>query len=163
MVKPYLRFFGPRTLGWLTKFWLPIGKRVIVIGGGLHGCETAEFLAKRGRKVTIVEQSEAIGEGVLDFRLGLLLDWFPRKGVTIISGVKDMEITDEGLVITTKDGKKQTLEANSIIPTAPLKPNDELAKSLKGKVPEIYIIGDCGEPRMIVNAIADGYHTARTI
>jgi 2,4-dienoyl-CoA reductase (NADPH2) len=163
MVKPYLRFFGPRILGWLTKFWLPIGKRVIVIGGGLHGCETAEFLVKRGRKVTIVEQSEAIGEGMLDFRLGLLLDWFPRKGVTIVTGVKDMEITDEGLVITTKDGKKQTMEANSIIPTAPLKPNDELAKSLKGKVPEIYTIGDCGEPRMIVNAIADGYHTARTI
>jgi thioredoxin reductase len=83
--------------------------------------------------------------------------------VTIITGVKDMEITDEGLVITTKDGKKQTLEANSIIPTAPLKPNDELSKSLEGKVPEIYVIGDCSEPRMIVNAIADGYHTARTI
>jgi 2,4-dienoyl-CoA reductase (NADPH2) len=163
MVKPYLRIFGPRVLGWLTKFWLPIGKRVIVIGGGLHGCETAEFLVKRGRQVTIVEQSEAIGEGVLDFRLGLLLDWFHKKGVTMITGVKDMEITDKGLAITTKEGKKQTLEANSIIPTAPLKPNDELAKSLEGKVPEIYTIGDCGEPRMIVNAIADGYHTARTI
>ncbi|MCX6565370.1 MAG: hypothetical protein NTW38_02940, partial [Candidatus Aminicenantes bacterium] len=34
-VKPYLRFFGPRVLGWLTKFWLPVGKRVIIIGGGL--------------------------------------------------------------------------------------------------------------------------------
>jgi 2,4-dienoyl-CoA reductase (NADPH2) len=163
MVKPYLRFFGPRALGWLTKFWLPIGKRVVVIGGGLHGCETAEFLVKRGRKVTIVEQSEVLGEGVLDFRLGLLLDWFNKKGVTMITGVKDMEITDEGLAITTKDGKKQTLKANSIIPTAPLKPNDELSKSLEGKVPEIYVIGDCSEPRMIVNAIADGYHTARTI
>ena len=163
MVKPYLRFFGPRVLGWLTKFWLPIGKRVIVIGGGLHGCETAEFLVKRGRKVTIVEQSEAIGEGMLDFRLGLLLDWSNKKGVTMITGVKDMEITDEGLVITTKDGEKQTLEADSIIPTAPLKPNDELSKSLEGKVPEIYAIGDCQEPRLIVDAIREGYHTTRII
>jgi 2,4-dienoyl-CoA reductase (NADPH2) len=162
-VKPYLRFFGPKVLGWLTRFWLPIGKRVIVIGGGLHGCETAEFLVKRGRKVTIVEKTSALGEGMLDFRLGLFLDWFEKKGGVIITGVKDMEITDKGLVITTRDGKKQTLEADSIIPTSPLKPNDELSKSLKGKVPEIYAIGDCKEPRLIVDAIREGYHTARII
>lgn len=163
MVKPYLRFFGPRVLGWLTKFWLPIGKRVIVIGGGLHGCETAEFLVKRGRKVTIVETAEALGEGMLDFRLGLLLDWFNKKGVTMITQVKDMEITDKGVIITTKEGKKQIIEADSIIPTMPLAPDTGLLKSLEGKAPEIYAIGDCKEPRMIVNAIAEGYHTARTI
>jgi 2,4-dienoyl-CoA reductase (NADPH2) len=162
-VKPYLRFFGPRVLGWLTKFWLPIGKRVIVIGGGLHGCETAEFLVKRGRKVTIVETAKALGEGMLDFRLGLLLDWFNKKDVTMITGVKDMEITDEGLVITTKDEEKQTLEADSIIPTSPLKPNTALSKSLKGKAPEVYAIGDCQEPHMIVDAIADGWKIANKI
>jgi 2,4-dienoyl-CoA reductase (NADPH2) len=162
-VKPLLRFFGPRVLGWLTKFYLPIGKRVIVIGSGLHGCETAEFLIKRRRKVTIVEKAEAPGEGMLDFRLGLFLDWFNKKGGAMITGVKDMEITDEGLVITAKDGKKQTLEADSIIPTSPLKPDDKLAKSLEGGVPEIYAIGDCQEPRMIVDSIREGYHTACTI
>jgi 2,4-dienoyl-CoA reductase (NADPH2) len=162
-VKPYLRFFGPRTLGWLTKFWLPIGKNVIVIGGGLHGCETAEFLLKRGRKVTIVETTDAIGEGVLDFRFGLMMEWFQHQDITIITGVKKMEITDKGLAIVTKEGKKQTIEADSIIPTAPLKPNTGLLKSLKGKVPKIYAIGDCKEPRMIVDAIREGYHTARSI
>ena len=163
MLKFYLRFLGPRTLRWLTKFWMPIGRRVVIIGGGLHGCELAEFLVKRGRKVTIVDTAEALGEGMLDFRLGLALDWFDKKGVTMMSQVKDMEITDKGLVITTKEGDRQTIEADSIVPAMPLAPNTELLESLEGKVPEIYAIGDCNEPRLIVDAIADGWNVARKI
>ena len=62
-VQPFLRLFGPRILGWLTKFWMPIGKKVVVIGSGLQGCEIEEFLIKRGREVTIVDTAEAFGEG----------------------------------------------------------------------------------------------------
>jgi 2,4-dienoyl-CoA reductase (NADPH2) len=162
-VKPFLRLFGPRILGWLTKLWLPIGKEVIVVGSGVHGCETAEFLIKRGRKVTIVDTAEVFGEGMIDFRLGLFLEWLGKKGVTTINGAKSLEITAEGLVITTKEGEKQTLYADSIIPTSPLKPNTGLLKSLEGTVPEIYAVGDCREPRMIVDAIADGWKIANGI
>ena len=162
-VKPYLRFLGPGTLGWLTKLWVPMGKKVVVIGGGLHGCEVAEFLVRRNRKVTIVEEGEVLGKGVIDFRLGLLLDWFHKKGVTMMTGVKSMEITGEGLVITNKEGKKETIEADSIISTSPLAPDTGLLKSLQGKVPEVYAIGDCKEPRMIVDAIAEGWQIARSI
>jgi 2,4-dienoyl-CoA reductase (NADPH2) len=162
-VKPFLRLFGPRMLSWLTKFWLPIGKRVVVIGSGVHGCETAEFLIKRGRKVTIVDTAEEVGEGMIDFRLGLFLDWYAKRGEGIISGVKDVKVTDEGVEIVTKDGERQTIKADSIVPTAPLKPNTGLFKSLKGKVPKVYAIGDSKEPRMIVDAIADGWRVANTI
>jgi 2,4-dienoyl-CoA reductase (NADPH2) len=162
-VKPFLKLFGPRMLGWLTRFWLPIGKKVVIIGSGLHGCEVAEFLIKRGRKVTIVDTAETIGEGMIDFRLGLFLDWYDKKGGVMITGVKDMRITEEGLVITTKDGETQTLQADSVIPTSPLEPNTGLLKSLEGKVPEVYAIGDCREPRMMVDAIADGWKIANEI
>jgi 2,4-dienoyl-CoA reductase (NADPH2) len=162
-VKPFLKIFGPRMLGWLTKFWLPIGKEVVIIGSGLHGCEIAEFLIKRGRKVTIVDTAETVGEGMLDFRLGLFLDWYNKRGGAMVTGVQDMRITEEGLVITTKDGEKQVLPADSIIPTSPLKPSNELLRSLEGKAPEIYAIGDCREPRMIVDAIADGWKIANEI
>jgi 2,4-dienoyl-CoA reductase (NADPH2) len=162
-VRPFLRLFGPRTLGWLTKFWLPIGKTVIVIGSGLHGCEIAEFLIKRGRKVTIVDTAETIGEGMLDFRLGLFLDWYDKKGGVMITGIKEIDITEEGLAITTQDGEKKTLQADSILATSPLKPNTGLLKSLEGKASEIYAIGDCQEPRMIVDAIADGWKIANQI
>jgi 2,4-dienoyl-CoA reductase (NADPH2) len=162
-LKFYLRFLGPGTLRWLTKFWMPIGKRVVIIGGGLHGCELAEFLVKRGRKVTIVDTAEALGEGMIDFRLGLLLDWFNKKGVTTITGAKSMEITDKGLIVATKEGGRQVIEADSIVPATPLASNTGLLKSLEGKVPEIYAIGDCREPRMIVDAIADGWRIANKI
>ena len=162
-VKPLLRMFGPRFLGWATKYYLPMGKKVIVIGAGLHGCETAEFLTKRGRKVTIVEPTDKIGEGVLDFRLGLIMEWFGHKGINIVTNAKNIAITEKGIVYTDKDGKQQTMEADSIVPTSPLTPNMELLKGLEGKVPELYLIGDGKKPRMIVDAIREGYTTAKTI
>jgi 2,4-dienoyl-CoA reductase (NADPH2) len=163
MVKPYLKLFGPKLLGLPTKLWVPFGKHVVIIGGGLQGFEIAEFLLKRGRKVTIVETADAIGKDMIDFRLGLVMDWFNRKGVNIVTGVKKMVITDKGLDITTKQGGKETIEADTIVPTAPLKPNTDLFKSLKAKMPKVYAIGDCKESRMIVDAIADGWRVGNAI
>ena len=134
-VKPYLRLFGPRLLGWLTRYWLPVGKNVVIIGGGLHGCEIAEFLIKRGRKVTIVEQDEQIGAEVLDFRLGLTMDWFERRKITVITGVKEMEIINQGLKLTDRQGNEQVIPVNNIIPTRPLVANLELIEKLTDKVP----------------------------
>jgi 2,4-dienoyl-CoA reductase (NADPH2) len=162
-LKFYLRFLGPRALGWLTKFWMPIGKRVVIIGGRIHGCELAEFLVKRGRKVTIVDTEDALGEGIVAFRKLQLLSWFKKKGVVMMTQVKYVEITDKGLTILTKEGKRETIEADSIIPAMPLAPNTGLRKSLEGKVIEIYAIGDCNEPELVVGAIADGSRIARAI
>jgi NADPH-dependent 2,4-dienoyl-CoA reductase/sulfur reductase-like enzyme len=162
-VKPWLRMFGSRFLGWATHMWLPMGKKVVVIGAGLHGLEVAEFLAKRGRTVTVVEPTEKIGEGVIDFRLGLAMDWFAQKGVEIITGAKNIKVTDCGLAYEDKDGVKHEIEADTVMPTAPLLPNDKLYKALEGKVPELYLIGDGKESGMIVHAVRAGYHTAREI
>jgi 2,4-dienoyl-CoA reductase (NADPH2) len=162
-VKPFLKWFGPKFLGKATKYYLPIGKNVIVIGAGLHGTETAEFLIKRGRKVTIVEPTDRIGEGVLDFRLGLFMDWSERRDVKIITGAREIEITDKGISYNDQGGKKHTLEADSIVPTSPLVPNTDLLKALEGKVPELYLIGDAQKPRMIVDAVREGYQTGRSI
>ena len=159
----YLRFLGPRAMRWLTRFWMPIGKRVVIIGGGIQGCELGEFLVKRGRKVTIVDTAEALGEGMVDVLMSYLFMWFQKRGVTMMSGVKYVEITDKGLTIITKEGKRQTIEADSIVLAMPLAPNTGWLKSLEGKVPEIYAIGDCREPLLIVDAIADGWRIARAI
>lgn len=162
-VKPYLKWFSPTFLEWATKYYLPAGKNVVVIGAGLHGTESAEFFVKRGRTVTIVEPTDKIGEGVLDFRLGLLMEWFERKGVKIITGAQNIEITDDGLSYSDKSGKKYTIKADTVLPMSPLTPNTALMKALEGKVPELYLIGDGKEPRMIVDAVREGYHTARSI
>jgi NADPH-dependent 2,4-dienoyl-CoA reductase/sulfur reductase-like enzyme len=159
----FLRFLSPGALRWLTKFWMPVGKEVVIIGGQVAACQLAEYLVKRGRRVTIVDADPTLGEGLIPERKNRLFSWFRKKGVTLMSGVKYEEVTNEGLIITTKEGKRLTLQADTIIPAIPLMANTDLLKSLKGKIPEIHLIGDCKEPRMIPEAIADGWKIANTI
>ncbi len=162
-LQSYMRFLGSKALERLTKFWMPIGKRVIVIGGDIQACELAEFLVKRRRKVTMAHTDEILAEGMTKDDLLRLFPWLDRKGVARFSGVKYQEITDKGLVITTGEGKNKTLEADTIIVALPLLPNNDIGKSLEGKVSETYNIGSCTEPGLIVDAIADGARIGRMI
>jgi 2,4-dienoyl-CoA reductase (NADPH2) len=161
-VKNFLRFLGPKTLRWLTKLWMPVGKNVIVIGGGIQGCELAEFLVKLGRKVIITHTAKAedLGEGMAPEKKIRLLSWFSSRGITIMNEVKYEEITDKGLTVTTDEGKRQTITADNIILALQLAANTALLKNLEGKVPELITIGDCHEPRLILEAIADGTRVA---
>jgi 2,4-dienoyl-CoA reductase (NADPH2) len=163
-LKSFLRFIPPRILRPLTKVWMPVGKSVVIMGGSIQGCQTAEFLVKRGRKVTIVDTADEIGEGLLEIYIKPhLLDWLDGKGVAMLPGVKYEEITDTGLTITTKDGKTETIEADTIVTALPLLPNTKLFDELVDIVPEVYAIGDCKDPHLIVNAIADGSRIARAL
>jgi NADPH-dependent 2,4-dienoyl-CoA reductase/sulfur reductase-like enzyme len=65
---------------------MPVGKRVVVIGGGIEGCQLAEFLVKRGRKVTIVETAPALGKGLLSDDPDRLFKWFNKKGTVMMPG-----------------------------------------------------------------------------
>jgi 2,4-dienoyl-CoA reductase (NADPH2) len=162
-LKMILRFIGPKALRWLTKFWMPLGKRVVIIGGAIQGCELAEFLVKRGRKVTIVDTAETIGD-LMPIRNRIkLLKWLREKGAIMMSGVEYKEITRRGLTIITKEGKQQIIETDTIATALPLKPDTELIETFRGKAPQIYSIGDCREPRLIIHAIADGYRVASNI
>ena len=90
--------------------------------------------------------------------------WFRKKGVTLISGVKEyVGIDDKGLTIVTNDGRRQTIEADSIVTALPLTPNNDLLNGLKAKVPEVYAVGDCREPLLIADAIGTGLRTAKEI
>ena len=74
-----------------------------------------------------------------------------------------VKITDEGITIKTSYGITKTLGADSIILTLPSTPNTTLADSLKGRVSEVYAIGDCNKSGVIVDAVADGNLTSRKI
>ncbi|MFC1914339.1 FAD-dependent oxidoreductase [Chloroflexota bacterium] len=161
-VKPFLRCPGLTVLRSITKLWMPIGKKVVIVGGLIQGCETAEFLIKRGRKVTVIESSQKLGLGIPYLIRRLLLRWFERKRVVTFTGVDYEEITPEGIVIS-KGGKKHTLAADTILVIALPMPNTDLKQSLKNSPTEIYEIGDCANPRLMLNAIADALRIARTI
>lgn len=162
-VKPYLRIFGPRVLRWLTNFYLPLGKRVVIIGGGIQGIELAEFLVKRGRKVTVTETSDALGAELAGYTKERLLAWLAERGCALMSGVRYEEITDKGLALVTKEGKKQFIEADTILPALRLRPNADFFESLKGKFQEVYLIGDAREPHLILEAVHEGFKTALAI
>jgi 2,4-dienoyl-CoA reductase (NADPH2) len=161
--KAPLRFLGPRFLRLLTRFWMPLGKRVVIMGGSIHGCELAEFLVKRKRKVTIVEQSNELGTGMSVTHRDRLVRWLAENGVTMLTEVKYEEVIDRGLTIVSKEGKRQTIEADTICLAIQLRPNTELFKTLEDKVPEAYMIGDCREPHLILDAIAEGSRIGRAI
>jgi len=155
-LRAYLRLFGPRMLRWLTKLWMPLGKKVVIIGGGMQGCQLAEFLIKRGREVSIVEMSETLGAGINIYQRVFLLKRLADEGVTVWAGVTYEEITDKGLSIITKEGNKCTIAADTIVPALPATCNTELVKMLEDKFPEIYAVGDCRKPGLIADAITDG-------
>ncbi len=140
-----------------------VGQRVIVIGGELVGCETAEWLADAGKKVTITRRGEAMAVTLSPMNRDSLLGRLTLKGVTMLTGVSYEEITPEGLVIINKDGKKQTIPADTIVLAVGARPNTALLSILEGKVPEVYQIGDCLKPRSLLEAIAEGFNVGRTL
>jgi 2,4-dienoyl-CoA reductase (NADPH2) len=166
-LKFFLKFTTPEILRKLSKFWLPnVGKNVVIIGGRLHGCQTAEFLVHNGRKVTIVDTGtrEDIGEGLLEvFLKPYLLYWLEDHGVEFLTEVKYNQINKKGLVVTTKDGSSRTLAANTIITALPLKPNTDIKEKMKDRAKEVYTIGDAGNPGLIFDAVAEGSRIAREI
>jgi 2,4-dienoyl-CoA reductase (NADPH2) len=165
MLKICLRFLGPKMLRGLTKLWLPVGRRVVIIGGAIQGCELAEFLVKRGRQVTIVEENaaEKFGEGLGAIKQFYLINWLRKKGVAMMAEVKYEEVAERGLVVATREGKRLVLEADTIVSATALSPDTGLFEALRGKAPEVYAVGDCREPRLIIDAISDGYHAASVI
>jgi 2,4-dienoyl-CoA reductase (NADPH2) len=110
-----------------------------------------------------VDSDTEMGKGIVLTYKFRVFYWLEQKGVPLFSGVKYEGITDKGLNITTKEGEKKLLEADAIIPALPMVPDTELAKRLEGTAPKIYQIGDCVDPALIVDAIAEGSRLGRAI
>jgi len=136
-----------------------VRERVVIIGGGMVGAETAEFLAEKGKKVTILEMLGRIGIDMVPMAITLLHQRLKKLGVVMITKAKAEEITDD-TVIYEKDGKKQTVEADSVILALGSKPNTSLMNTLKGQVPKFYAIGNAKEPGNALDAIHEGYRLA---
>jgi len=138
-----------------------VGQKVIVIGGALVGCETAEILAARGRQVTVTRRGLEMGTGLSEpLRLGLL-GRLARMGVVLRPGVKYERLTDAGLTVILDDGKRETIPADTVVLAAGSTPRAELLSVLEGRVPRVYRIGDCLEARGIKDAIHEGARAGR--
>lgn len=163
-LKGYLRFFSPQILQKITQYWVPIGKRVVIIGGEIQGAELAEFLVKRGRKVAIISMNDKpVGFGLPRRKQQLLVEWLGEKSVPMYNEATCERITEKGVHIITKEGKKEFIEADTILPAVPFLPNNDLFNTLRDMVQELYHIGDAKQPNLIVDAIAQGWTVANAI
>lgn len=133
------------------------GQHVLVIGGERIACETAEFLADKGKKVTVLRKGPRMAVRVGPVQRARLLTRLREKGVTLITGIKKFrEITREGLRIIDKDGKEQLIKGDTVVYAVGMGPNKDLVKALEGKPFSLYVIGDCIRPREILDAVTEG-------
>jgi len=134
-----------------------VGDTVVVIGGGLVGCETAEYLAEQKKKVTIVETLDEVA-GVMPLALRkMLLTRMAYRKVIVLTGVKCQEFTDRSLLITNREGEETTIAADTVVIATGGRPNRALLEDVRSAVPAVYSVGDCLEPRGIAEAMADGH------
>jgi len=135
------------------------GNTVVVAGGGMVGCETAEFLAEKGKKVTLVEQLPVIAQDMDFVRKGMLLERFDEYPVVIKRNVKIREITGDGVI--TGDGEK--IAADTIVLALGVVANRDLEMSLRNNRWELYCVGDCDKPGNLMTGIHRAFHVARRV
>jgi 2,4-dienoyl-CoA reductase (NADPH2) len=163
--RAFIEYLGSDAMSSLSKVYLPIGKKVIVLGGDLKGLEALEFLVKRGRKVILVEEEQP-GEGMNEHLKSRFFPWMEaHRRITTYAGVTCHKVTAQGMVVTTKEGKRVTLEADTVMVIEKAKKNFDLYEALKGSVPELYLIGDAKEDKTawIHGAVHDGARTALSL
>ena len=139
------------------------GASVVVIGGGIIGCETALYLSQKGRKVTIVEICDSVARDMFWVNRMHLLKLLGDADVKILTETRVLQITDESIKVADVCDRESTLEVNTIVLALGLKPDNKLYDTLKGQVVEVYSIGDCKEPRKVINAIWEGFRLARLV
>ena len=134
---------------------------VAVIGGGMVGCETAEYLAARGCKVSVIEMMDKIAAGESSTILPTLLENYKTYGVEQYPSHKVKEFRMDAVVCENKDGAEVTIPCDYIVLAMGARSNEFGAAALEAASIPVYSIGDAaGKAADISNAIRTGYDTA---
>ncbi|MGD0235373.1 MAG: FAD-dependent oxidoreductase, partial [Syntrophorhabdales bacterium] len=143
-----------------------VGKKVVVAGGGEVGVETADFIAENNyaESVTVIEMLPTLASDMPAMpRTYLLQVIVPKWGIKTYTDMKIQEITDKEVIALDKNWKTYRFEADTIVNAMGYLPNSTLEESLRGKIPEVYSIGDCVKPRNLLHAIHEAAYIARQI
>jgi 2,4-dienoyl-CoA reductase-like NADH-dependent reductase (Old Yellow Enzyme family)/thioredoxin reductase len=143
--------------------WDRVGKKVVILGGGMAGCETAVYLAKEGREVTVVEMLDDVCRDANNRHRPLLLEQLYVHNIRCLTGTKGIEINTKGLVCVNKEGKELLLEADTIVCAVGRRPLADVAFKLRDCAPEVVEIGDCVKPAQVTQAVFRGHYAAMDI
>ena len=140
-----------------------LGDTVIVLGGGLVGCEMAVCLAQDGKNVHIVEmRSELCPDANVRYR-PLLMNEMNKYKVEIHTDCKCEKVDGNTVLCSAPDGSTIAIEGDNILCGLGLKPNTNLVEELRGSAPQFFSIGNCVKPDTITHTVYQGYHAALDI
>ena len=139
-----------------------IGDKVLILGGGLVGCEGAIYLAKSGKDVTIIEMLDEVAlDGNFLHRAAVMVEL--GKDVNVVTGTQGKAISEEGMRCVDSDGKEKLYKADTIVCAVGQKSLTPIVDQLRNTAPEFYYIGDCVKPQRVKDAISSGYHVAMSL
>ncbi len=154
---------NPALIRWGLRFGFPFRKRVVIIGGGFAGCELADILAERGKKLTLLEESKRLG-----FDIGITTRWVVlmrlwQFGVRMERNASVLNITEKAVEAMVADSET-CFEADTVALTLPLETNDKLARELQEKGWTVRSVGDCAATGgRIMEAMAAGFRAGYEI
>ncbi|MCV7441534.1 FAD-dependent oxidoreductase [Mycobacterium paraense] len=159
------RLVRPSAFRPATRAWMPIGRRVTIVGGDLVALELAEFLASRGRQVSILEPGKDIAPEVGNKRKTEHMDRLDRLGVTVHVRAAVDRITPRDVVFTPAGGEPRELAADSVVVAGTVQPDTSLFDSLVAAMPgaEVHAAGDCSGLGLIRKATEEGARAACAI
>lgn len=159
------RLVRPAAVRFATRAWMPVGRRVVVIGGDLVATELAEFLAARGRLVSILEPGKDIAPEVGNKRKTEHMDRLDRLGVTVHVRAAVERISTQGVTFTPAGGTVRELPADSVVIAGTVQPDTALFDTLKAVLPDaaVHAAGDCSGLGLIRKATEEGARAACAI
>lgn len=147
----------------LSKLWMPLGKRVVIIGGGLVGLELAEFLLARGRQVTVLEPGTHAGTELPIVRRWRVIEAVQDHGQLHLQA-QVQRIERKQVVWLNKKGEGQSTEADSVVLALGAEPDARVAEQLQALTSlPVRRLGDSAALGYIEGAMHSGHHAGRTI
>ena len=139
-----------------------VADTVVVLGGGLAGCECAVHLGMEGKQVHLVEMRDSLAVDC-NIRHRPILMQQVEKFTTVHTGLQGLRVTEEGLVCKDGEGKEVLIPGKTVICAVGQRSNRDAVNELRGCAPFVREIGDCARVSNITNAVYQGYHAALDI
>ena len=139
-----------------------VGSNVIVVGGGMIGCEVAEFMASNDKQITILEMLGRIGVDIERADRWVVRSRLRKLGIRMEVNARVEEITENG-VRAMRSGGIESFDGDTVVVAVGMQSDNTLARELEGKVQVTHVIGDCAKPGKIAGAIESAFAVAREI
>ncbi len=157
---PLSRYVTPRRLSALTRLWMPIGRRVAIVGADLAALELAEFLATRGRTVCVLERGERLAPEIGLKRLTEHMDRLDGLGVAVNTGIEVLCVEGRGVRVRAEYGGERVVAADTVVLAGEVEPDTAFFDAVAGEVPEAHCVGDCTGLGLVAKATAEATQVA---